>query len=218
MSESKASLLPANSSALEKALDLGFGTLLDRVVPPFPALMNPLQTPVEFLPYLAADRGVSEWNTQASETEKRLTVGLSWQIQRQAGTPKALIHAVESLGFTPNISAWYQQRPLGVPYTFDAMLASQFVQAMLSLVWSVTALLLMRHAARQQRRQQWSMGAVLLGLVVLKLFLIDLSNVGGIERIISFVGVGLLMVLIGYLAPFPKAAAPAPAEPQQGVA
>ena len=94
---------------------------------------------------------------------------------------------------------------LGVPYTFDAMLASQFVQAMLSLVWSVTALLLMRHAARQQRRQQWSMGAVLLGLVVLKLFLIDLSNVGGIERIVSFVGVGLLMVLIGYLAPFPKA-------------
>ncbi|PKB21496.1 DUF2339 domain-containing protein [Janthinobacterium sp. 64] len=107
---------------------------------------------------------------------------------------------------------------VGVPYTFDAMLASQFVQAMLSLVWSVTALLLMRHAARQQRRQQWSMGAVLLGLVVVKLFLIDLSNVGGIERIISFVGVGLLMVLIGYLAPFPKAAAPAPAEPQQGAA
>ncbi|MDN2715600.1 DUF2339 domain-containing protein [Janthinobacterium sp. SUN120] len=107
---------------------------------------------------------------------------------------------------------------LGVPYTFDAMLASQFVQAMLSLVWSVTALLLMRHAARQQRRQQWSLGAVLLGLVVLKLFLIDLSNVGGIERIVSFVGVGLLMVLIGYLAPFPKAAAPASAEPQQGAA
>ena len=94
---------------------------------------------------------------------------------------------------------------LGVPYTFDAMLASQFVQAMLSLVWSVTALLLMRHAARQQRRQQWSLGAVLLLLVVAKLFLIDLSNVGGIARIVSFVGVGLLMVLIGYLAPFPKA-------------
>ncbi|MGX9733965.1 DUF2339 domain-containing protein [Janthinobacterium aestuarii] len=107
---------------------------------------------------------------------------------------------------------------VGVPYTFDAMLASQFVQAMLSLVWSVTALLLMRHAARHQRRQQWSMGAVLLGLVVVKLFLIDLSNVGGIERIVSFVGVGLLMVLIGYLAPFPKAAAPASAEPQPGAA
>ena len=129
MSESKASLLPANSSPLEKALDLGFGQLLERVTPPFPALMNPLQTPSEFLPYLAADRGVSEWDADASEAEKRLTVALSWQIQRQAGTPKALSHAVESLGFTPNISAWYQQRPLGAPYTFD-------VQAIIGRSWS----------------------------------------------------------------------------------
>jgi len=129
MSEPKASLLPANSSPLEKALDVGFGQLLDRVMPPFPALMNPLQTPGEFLPYLAADRGVSEWDADASETEKRLTVALSWQIQRQAGTPKALSHAVESLGFTPNISAWYQQRPREMPYTFD-------VQAIIGRSWS----------------------------------------------------------------------------------
>ncbi|MGK9415223.1 phage tail protein I [Pseudomonas cedrina] len=129
MSEPKASLLPANSSPLERALDLGFGKLLDRIAPPFPALMNPLLTPTEFLPYLAADRGVSEWDAEASESEKRLTVALSWQIQRQAGTPKALSHAVESLGFTPNISAWYQQRPMGVPYTFD-------VQAIIGRSWS----------------------------------------------------------------------------------
>ena len=129
MSGPKASLLPANSSPLEKALELGFGKLLERVTPPFPALMNPLQTPSEFLPYLAADRGVSEWDADASEAEKRLTVALSWQIQRQAGTPKALSYAVQSLGFTPNISAWYQQRPLGVPYTFD-------VQAIIGRSWS----------------------------------------------------------------------------------
>ena len=129
MSEPKASLLPANSSPLEKALDLGFSTLLERITPPFPALMNPLQTPSVFLPYLAADRGVSEWDAAASESEKRLTVALSWQIQRQAGTPQALSYAVESLGFTPNISAWYQQRPLGVPYTFD-------VQAIIGRSWS----------------------------------------------------------------------------------
>ncbi|MGE1154953.1 phage tail protein I [Pseudomonas kitaguniensis] len=129
MTEPEASLLPANSSPLEKALDVGFGQLLDRIVLPFPALMNPLQTPTEFLPYLAADRGVSEWDADATETEKRLTVALSWQIQRQAGTPKALSYAVESLGFTPNISAWYQQRPAGLPYTFD-------VQAIIGRSWS----------------------------------------------------------------------------------
>ncbi|MYM21243.1 DUF2339 domain-containing protein [Duganella sp. FT135W] len=92
---------------------------------------------------------------------------------------------------------------LGVAYTFDALFASQFVQAMLSLVWSVTALLLMRHAARRTQRPIWIGGAALLALVVAKLFLVDLSNVGGVERIVSFLGVGALMVGIGYLAPFP---------------
>jgi len=123
------SLLPANSSPLERALDLGFGKLLERITPPFPELMNPAETPSAFLPYLASDRGVSEWDANASESEKRLTASLSWQIQRQAGTEKALSHAVESLGFTPNISAWFQQRPLGNPYTFD-------VQAVIGAKWS----------------------------------------------------------------------------------
>ncbi|WP_342118573.1 DUF2339 domain-containing protein, partial [Pseudoduganella sp. OTU4001] len=94
---------------------------------------------------------------------------------------------------------------LGVPYQFDAMFESQFVQAMLSLVWSITALLLMRHAARRQERPLWIVGAVLLGVVVAKLFLVDLSNVGGVERIVSFLGVGALMVGIGYIAPYPSA-------------
>ena len=66
MSEPKTSLLPANSSPLEKALDLGFGHLLERVMPPFPELMDPDRTPAAFLPYLAADRAVSEWSTTVS--------------------------------------------------------------------------------------------------------------------------------------------------------
>ncbi|MRX08068.1 DUF2339 domain-containing protein [Pseudoduganella sp. FT25W] len=92
---------------------------------------------------------------------------------------------------------------MNIPYEFDAMFGSQFVQAMLSLVWSVTALLLMRFAAKRSIRTVWIGGATLLALVVAKLFLVDLSNVGGVERIVSFVGVGALMVGIGYLAPYP---------------
>ena len=100
---------------------------------------------------------------------------------------------------------------LAVPYEFGDLFASQFVQAMLSLVWSVTALLLMRYAAQRVMRVAWIAGAVLLGVVVLKLFLVDLSNVGGVERIISFLGVGALMVGIGYLAPYPAQRDGAPA-------
>ena len=92
---------------------------------------------------------------------------------------------------------------LDIPYKLEPLFHSQFVQAMLSLVWSMTALLLMRFAAGRKLRLPWMAGAGLLVLVVAKLFFIDLTNVGGVERIISFLGVGVLMLAIGYLAPFP---------------
>jgi uncharacterized membrane protein len=38
---------------------------------------------------------------------------------------------------------------------------------------------------------------------VAKLFLVDLSNVGGIERIVSFIAVGVMMLVIGYFSPVP---------------
>lgn len=118
-SASRPSLLPANSSALEKALDLGFGDLLDRIAPPFPELMNPTETPPAFLPYLAADRGVSEWSTDAVEAEKRLTVELAWPTARRAGTRQALENAARGLRLIPEVRAWYEQTPLGQPYSFS---------------------------------------------------------------------------------------------------
>jgi uncharacterized membrane protein len=62
----------------------------------------------------------------------------------------------------------------------------------------------MRLAAQRVLRKVWMLGAVLLGVVVAKLFLVDLSNIGGLERVVSFLGVGLLMLAIGYMAPFPN--------------
>ena len=118
MSEPKTSLLPANSSPLEKALDLGFGHLLERVMPPFPELMDPDRTPAAFLPYLAADRAVSEWSTTAPESEKRLTVKLAWPTARQAGTRQALENAAKGLQLSPEVRAWYEQKPPGAPYSF----------------------------------------------------------------------------------------------------
>lgn len=97
---------------------------------------------------------------------------------------------------------------LGLPYRFDPLYQSQFVQAMLSLVWTLCAFGLMRYAVRRLSKPLWMVGAVLLGVVVIKLFLIDLRNVGSVARIVSFMGVGGLMLLIGYLAPLPREATP----------
>ncbi|SDB29133.1 phage tail protein I [Pseudomonas sp. NFACC13-1] len=112
-------LLPINSSPLERALDLGFARLLERIDPPFPELMNPAATPLAFLPYLAADRGVGEWSSAAPETEKRLTVELAWPTARQAGTRKALENAAKGLQLMPEVRAWYEQTPPGPPYSFS---------------------------------------------------------------------------------------------------
>ena len=112
-------LLPVNSSPLERALDLGFAQLLERIDPPFPELMNPQETPLAFLPYLAADRGVKEWSTEAVEAEKRLTVEFAWPTARQAGTRTALENAAKGLQLRPQIRAWYEQTPPGPPYSFS---------------------------------------------------------------------------------------------------
>jgi uncharacterized membrane protein len=61
-------------------------------------------------------------------------------------------------------------------------------------------------ATRIRARALWLTGAGLLVAVVVKLFLIDLSSIGTIERIVSFVGVGVLMLVLGYFSPLPPAA------------
>ncbi|HUJ01522.1 MAG TPA: DUF2339 domain-containing protein [Usitatibacter sp.] len=90
-----------------------------------------------------------------------------------------------------------------VPYHFEPMMRSVLVQAALSISWTVLALALMVTATRIARRGVWMLGAALVGVVVVKLFVIDLSHVGGIERIVSFIGVGLLMLVVGWFAPVP---------------
>ena len=42
-----------------------------------------------------------------------------------------------------------------------------------------------------------------MAVVVLKLFFVELGNSGGIERIVSFIVVGLLLLLVGWYAPVP---------------
>ncbi len=93
----------------------------------------------------------------------------------------------------------------GVPYTLDGIAASTLAQTTLTIFWSVLALLGMGFASRSGRRFEWLAGATLLLLVTVKLFLVDLSRTGTIPRIVSFLGVGALMLVIGYLSPLPPA-------------
>ena len=91
-------------------------------------------------------------------------------------------------------------------------LDSALVQTSLSVLWTLSALVTMLYATRkatgETARRLWMVGAALLAVVVLKLFVVDLSNVGTLPRIVSFMAVGVLMLVIGYVSPMPPAAAP----------
>lgn len=91
----------------------------------------------------------------------------------------------------------------GVPYRLAELLDSVLVQATLSLLWTTTALALMFGAQRRGWRPMWLLGAGLLAVVVLKLLLVDLAGTGTVARIVSFMGVGALLLVIGYVAPVP---------------
>ncbi len=101
---------------------------------------------------------------------------------------------------------------LGVPFTAHELFESMVVQAAFSLLWTTTALVMMLAATRRLQRKPWLAGAALLTVVVGKLFLLDLANSGTVARIVSFLGVGVLLLVIGYFAPVP----PGDTEKQQG--
>jgi uncharacterized membrane protein len=92
-----------------------------------------------------------------------------------------------------------------VPYTPLGLYQSVLFQASISILWGLTALGTTLRGARNGSRPAWIAGASILTLVVIKLFVVDLSGTGTIARIISFIGVGSLMLLIGYFSPLPPA-------------
>lgn len=82
---------------------------------------------------------------------------------------------------------------------------SEQVQTGLTILWTLIALVATISASRYGQRTLWFMGIGLLGAVVLKLVLVDLSQTEAIWRVISFLGAGSLILVIGYLAPLPPA-------------
>ena len=91
----------------------------------------------------------------------------------------------------------------GVAWNSDDMLASQLFQTSLSVVWSIVAITTMLIGNRRKQRWVWIVGAALIAVVVVKLFLVELAAHGSLARIVSFIVVGLLLLVVGYFAPLP---------------
>ncbi|MBI6618155.1 DUF2339 domain-containing protein [Pseudomonas corrugata] len=157
---------------------------------PYVPLLNPLE-----LGLLFALFGIYVWARNAVEqTTTR------WS---RIGHIAQLIAGVSLFAFFTALVMRTAHQWMDVPYELDALLESMFVQAGLSIVWTLIALGLMIGGHLRHRREVWLIGAALIAVVVAKLFFVELSNRGGLARIVSFIGVGVLLLVVGYFAPLP---------------
>ena len=92
-----------------------------------------------------------------------------------------------------------------VRYNGDALFRSDLFHASIAVLWGLLALGCMIAANRLKRRAVWFTGTGLLTVVVIKLFMVDLSGSGTVSRIVSFLAVGGLMLVIGFFTPLPPA-------------
>ncbi|HEY4469466.1 MAG TPA: DUF2339 domain-containing protein [Klebsiella sp.] len=98
--------------------------------------------------------------------------------------------------------AWYGE----VAWSMASLWHSRLIQTTFALVWTLAALAVMLRATRRLSRREWLCGAVLLGVVIAKLILVDSARGGGLARAIAFIGVAILVLIVGYFSPLPPKA------------
>lgn len=137
-----------------------------------------------------------------------LAVLFAWV--REQSRAKGLLYAVlggltfawVSAGAARTVHHW-----LGVPFVWDRQIDSVALQASWSILWTLLALGLMIHATRRGLRTLWFAGFGLLGVVGLKLMLVDTAHVNTLGRTVSLLGVALLVIAASYFAPTPPKSA-----------
>jgi uncharacterized membrane protein len=92
---------------------------------------------------------------------------------------------------------------MDIPFDLSTMLGDTRVQTAISILWTAIGMAAMLFASRRLVRPAWIAGAALVGVVLVKMFFIDLGASGTVERIVSFLVVGSLLVATGYFSPIP---------------
>jgi uncharacterized membrane protein len=88
--------------------------------------------------------------------------------------------------------------------------------ATISLLWAAVGGVWTVWARHRASRALWIGGATLLVAAAIKLVLVDFGSLGQLANILAVIAAGVVFMLVGWIAPFPPAAAPAPAGPEPG--
>jgi len=133
-------------------------------------------------------------------------LGLDGDLRRRSGAPLGFVVALAVAGLV--LLSMEVARGVhhyaDIPFTARDLADSATFQAGLSLVWGTAGLAGMVIGAQRGQRGVWIGGAVTMGVVIVKLFVVELGNAGTLGRVVSFLGVGVLLLIVGYFAPVPK--------------
>lgn len=110
------SLLPPNSSALERGIEAAMARLDSH---PLRTLYNPDTCPAHLLHELAWAWSVDHWDDSWSEPVKRSVIRSAFYVHAHKGTLGALRRAVAPLGIPLSVREWWQSVPEGPPGTFS---------------------------------------------------------------------------------------------------
>ena len=113
-----ASLLPPNASTPERALAEALARVSEVPVP-VATLWNPDDCPAALLPWLAWAMSVDQWEPDWTEAQRREVIRRAVAVHRVKGTRGALQRAVSALGYTVRIREWFEDEPVGEPFTFS---------------------------------------------------------------------------------------------------
>jgi uncharacterized membrane protein len=160
---------------------------------PAPLPYLPVLNPLELMSLVAVLLAYGWFRTASEYTELTVPEG-----RESIAVPAAVGLFLLTMVVSRTVHHW-----AGVPFDPVSLAQSNVLQASLSVVWGSTALAGMVVGARRANRLVWMAGAVLMSAVVIKLFLVELGNTGTVTRIISFLAVGVLLLIVGYLAPAP---------------
>jgi phage tail P2-like protein len=121
MAPDRPSLLPPNSTLLERALEQAT-TRIGDVPYPLDLLWDPQRCPVDLLPWLAWSLSVDSWDPEWSEQDKRDAVASSIALHYTKGTPASVKSVLSRFDDLLELVEWHQATPRADPHTFEIRL------------------------------------------------------------------------------------------------
>lgn len=116
MVEMMSNILPPNATKLERDLYETIEGRLNELSVPTDTLWSPKNCPVQFLPWLAWQLHIDNWDNNLAESQKRELISKSVKIHKHKGTRGSLEDVLNSFNLGLDIKEWFEYG--GNPYYF----------------------------------------------------------------------------------------------------